>query len=158
MVGKNMNTAAVVIGAILLFSGVVFALIAYPTMKDYETTSGQLVRAVSKDAQEEYENAVMMFWAGSCCGLIGGIILLIGLVMNSEQKKAPKIQLIMPPTQVVYQRPPQPQIPRLPPPPPPQHIPPMPQAPPPPPRTPCPSCGNPIETNWKMCPICGRSL
>ena len=81
-----MNTVLVVIGVLLLVGGVACAAIAYPTMKDYETTAGQLVRVLSEEAEEEYQTAVAMFWLGSCCGVIGLVLLILGAALNGNKK------------------------------------------------------------------------
>ena len=114
-----MNTVLVVIGVLLLVGGVACAAIAYPTMKDYETTMGQLARALSEEAEEEYQTAVAMFWLGSCCGVIGLVLLILGAALDKNKTtptyqypppqpyQQPPPQQYYPPQQPPYQRPPQ---------------------------------------------------
>ena len=152
-----MRTGLVVFGAILLLGGVGVAFVAYPTMRDYETTAGQLVRAVSQDAQREYEEAVMMVWAGGCCGSIGFILLLVGLVAKDKNGKATQ-----PPSHynnqphpahllTIPQQPPAPQ-------PTPQYYVPQPPQPYAFQQTYCESCSTPIQPGWNLCPNCGKDL
>lgn len=98
-----MNRAMVVIGSLMLICGFGLALAAYPTVQDYQTTGGQIVRALDEEAQQEYESAVMVLRLGSCLGMIGLVLLIIGIAIKSSSQRDH-------PSPIVYQYPPPPTV------------------------------------------------
>ena len=97
-----MKSGMVIIGCIMLICGIGLALFVYPTMNDYESSGGQLARTFNQEAQEEYQNIVLMFWGGSCCGLIGLILLIIGIAMGTKIQSQPQIIIQQYPQQSGY--------------------------------------------------------
>ena len=139
-----MRKDEVITGIIMMVLGFGIAVLLLQTISDYESTSGELERAISEDAQEDYEETVMIFNASACCGGIGVLVLIVGLAREEKEKK--QQQIVVPPPQIIYQQaqnPPQYHTHYQPPQ---QH------------QSLCPNCGTQIQPQWNLCPNCGFKI
>jgi hypothetical protein len=132
-----MRTDEVVTGIIMIVIGFGLAFLLQPTINDYESTTGKLSRALDADAQQDYEETVMMFQGSACFGVIGLLVLIVGVAREEKNKTQP--QIVVPPPQIIYQQAPSQQ----------QYQPAQQYA------FVCSNCGTQVQANWNLCPNCG---
>lgn len=63
-----------VIGLILLIGGVVVAITAHQNMAEFQTTGGQIIRALSQQQQQEYQMYSNTRVGGAVAAVIGGLL------------------------------------------------------------------------------------
>ncbi|MCD6111344.1 MAG: hypothetical protein J7K08_06695 [Thermoplasmata archaeon] len=81
-----MKTWLVIVGAFLLIGSGVLFLVAYNTVRDYQTPLGQLERALDPEAQADYEYAVTMELCYAIGIIVGIIMVLVGLILKNEEE------------------------------------------------------------------------
>ena len=138
-----MNDALVAIGFLGLLGGASLILLFYPTMSEYESMDGELAGVSEENTEKEYVRAVGAVGGGSCCGVIGAVLLVMAAYM---ERKAKKRRLQEPYEDEYYPDTPSDQ--------PPPNLP----SPLPAPMPPCPDCGQMIDSHRNECPDCSKDL
>ena len=77
---------AIFIGTILLIAGLLAYIWADDVTDEYETTLGQIGRAVDEDMREEYEQAKIIKSVGIVGAVLGGVFILGGLIAPNKKK------------------------------------------------------------------------
>lgn len=63
-----------ILGLVLLVGGIAVALYGHQNMGEFETTAGQLGRALSEDAQQEYQTYSNMRIGGAVAAAVGAVL------------------------------------------------------------------------------------
>lgn len=63
-----------VVGILLLIVGVVVALYAHQNMAEFQTTGGQILRALSEQQQDKYQNYSNIRIVGVVAAILGGVL------------------------------------------------------------------------------------
>ncbi|MFP4633178.1 MAG: DUF3185 family protein [Halobacteriales archaeon] len=70
------NLASASIGAVLLIAGVVVALYAHQEIQEFETAFGQIGRALSSEAESEYQVLSVLRIGGAVSAVVGLVLVL----------------------------------------------------------------------------------
>jgi hypothetical protein len=65
------------VGGFLILAGIVIAINAHLSMSEFQTTGGQLLRAISEQQQREYQKLSQRRSIGIVVSVIGGLLVLI---------------------------------------------------------------------------------
>jgi uncharacterized membrane protein YvbJ len=65
------------VGVILVIVGIVITIDAHLSMSEYQTTGGQLLRAISEQQQREYQELSQRRSMGIIISVIGGLLFLV---------------------------------------------------------------------------------
>lgn len=63
-----------IVGILLLVGGVVAALYAHQNMAGFQSTGGQIVRALSQQQQQEYQTLSIVRIGGVVAAVVGGVL------------------------------------------------------------------------------------
>ena len=89
-----MRQSGIVIGVFLIALGLIVAIFGFTRVQDYQTFAGQLARAMSSSAQEDYQLAIGTTAFGVVLAVLGfGITIYSATVLKDhrEEKKRPRI-------------------------------------------------------------------
>lgn len=75
---EGASSGKTMLGLVLLIGGILIALYAHQNMAEFETTAGQLGRALSDEAQREYQTYSNMRIGGAVAAAIGAVLSISG--------------------------------------------------------------------------------
>jgi len=80
-----MRSGLLVFGIVLLVAGGLLFMLGYSGVQEYQTTLGQIGRAFSHSAQQEYQMYTLMETGGGIVALIGFVLSIAGAVAGKKE-------------------------------------------------------------------------
>jgi len=119
-----------IIGSILFIGGIMMVEVADEAISEYETLPGEIVRILSPEQEQHYQDAKeakqtgqMLEVVGGVVGVVGVAVMIVGYQKVEEEPQQQQIVIVEQPTSQESKY--------------------------------CSSCGREISTDYECCPYCG---